>query len=569
MRNAFDLLGVTPFDNSEKIRESCEEKALLADNDNELNIACNNLVNIKKRIKEEVSYFSAVGYKLFDDVFLTSKISSHEIICSAIISVGKWFDAHRDNLINVINDAREIAGFSLINNSDLVISEVENLKGRTIQIIMDYLNSLDHGEIVIIFNDLVKNENYLSFFVDDLLENYETLLKNEIQNKEKNCLDNFESIKLAASAFIEHGQLNNAAMSKYINTFKKTIQEWDDLVQPLQVNYRNRGAQHAASLSLASKLRNDIIDLCNKSNKAIADHVNKIFYDYAAKQEFPGRIKSLIEFIDLMIKLLMILNSIYAEIEIFAETLKNDITDFKDNKKNLQELLNKITPAKPAVTQSTTLKNYTQTSEINSARTSNIDYDKPSDHKAILVTLVIIIIAGVIAFGSFVGTPAEFGGIICAICAIVGGVFCYKWCKSNIEFNTVKVGTIILAIIVGLAVPISAANSTEVPNGVLTVSNFKDGFDTTFSATSSGDLKYDISPKTSAYANNSRSSSTITVVILYEYIGTQTHSKSVTVTLYKSSGYRAAGSEKYTSYISFYYSKTSIKITSVTGSVYM
>ena len=83
----------------------------------------------------------------------------------------------------------------------------------------------------------------------------------------------------------------------------------------------------------------------------------------------------------------------------------------------------------------------------------------------------------------------------------------------------------------------------------LTSSNFEDYFTITTSAEYVGNkvtISYSIKPKSTAYVSNSSSSSSITLklkggVYLYQFSTTPTSSNSASITLNKSSGYKASG----------------------------
>ena len=49
MKNAFFILGATPEDNADKLRELFEEKQLFFDDDSEINYAYTELTNLKKK----------------------------------------------------------------------------------------------------------------------------------------------------------------------------------------------------------------------------------------------------------------------------------------------------------------------------------------------------------------------------------------------------------------------------------------------------------------------------------------------------------------------------------------
>lgn len=93
------------------------------------------------------------------------------------------------------------------------------------------------------------------------------------------------------------------------------------------------------------------------------------------------------------------------------------------------------------------------------------------------------------------------------------------------------------------------SSSTSSNKITLTSSNFEDYFTITTSAEYVGNkvtISYSIKPKSTSYASNSLSSSSITLklkggVYLYQFSTTPTSSNSASITLKKSSGYKASG----------------------------
>ena len=151
MKNAFFILGATPEDNADKLRELFEEKQLFFDDDSEINYAYTELTNLKKRIKHEIRYFTAETFKNFNDIFFDNSDDEQEMViedmCSSIIEVGKWFDLGTENLFLQINDNRKIAKFAPIGNIELVQNATDELKSECILGIKKYFDYLKEKDI--------------------------------------------------------------------------------------------------------------------------------------------------------------------------------------------------------------------------------------------------------------------------------------------------------------------------------------------------------------------------------------------------------------------------------------
>jgi hypothetical protein len=348
MIDAFSILGATPLDNMEKLKELFEEKQLFSDSNNdEINLAYSELTNIKKRINHEIYYYSKKTFKKFYEIFNDNDNDEQKLviedICSSIIKVGKWFDRNIDYLFNQINKNRENAGFALVGDKTILQENVDEIKSNCISKVTKYFDFIDSNDLVTIFNTLVMQDNYICFFVDDLLAHYENAMKETIDKKKKLCNQKFALIEKNSNTFIANGDIA-ANFSNNINSFKKAITSWDKIVQPLQINYENRGSEHPASLDFVHDLRNKVIDMCNKSQEDLTSLINKISQDYSAKQSFIKKLVNSVTYIDNLIKILDILIGIFKEIETIAERLKKDKQDFLSLKTDLNNLLNEIDP---------------------------------------------------------------------------------------------------------------------------------------------------------------------------------------------------------------------------------
>lgn len=571
MKNAFIILGATPNDGAEKLRELYEEKQLFADDDKILNTAYTELTNVKKRIIHEIKYFSKDAFEEFDNIFIENEDDEQEMviedICSSIIKVGKWFDQETDNLYDKINEAREKSGFALIGDNEVISTAVNTLKDETIIAVKKYFDYWEQKDIVSLFNILVEQEDYMSFFIDDLLIHYENLISETIEKKANSCKTKFDLIKNNSDSFIENGLIDED-FSNNITSFKKALNAWDKLVQPLQVNYQKRGAQHPSSLDFVHSLRNSVIEMCNKSQEDLTGLLDKMQYDYSAKQTFVTKLGNSAEYIELLTKILDTLLQVFKEIDIVAERIKNDKKDFEKLKESIEELDNKIQPFKPRVS-SNSWQNSSTTTKSNNL-SSNKDPNYNTWEKVIKGLMGFTIIAAIIMMIVSFAKGFTIGGVLSIIVGIVAWIVASKWGSGDISHDTMKATSVILAIVMFIVSIVSIVNS-QPPTGELNTSNFGRAFNTSFTSSTSqyygGTLYYDISPKTDAYANNSSSSNTITIVVKYSFTGGSGYSQNVTITLYKSKGYKASGSTKITAK-SFTYKNKSTSIVSVSGYVY-
>lgn len=602
MKNAFLILEATPNDDVDKLRELFEEKQLFLDDDTEINYAYNELINLKKRIKHEIRYFSMEIFEKFNNIFINSVEDEEELVidemCFAIIQVGKWFDLSVDDLFNKINESRKTAKFSPIGNSELVQDAINELKTECIMAIKKSFDYLKEKDIILLYNTLVKKEDYICFFIDDLLSIYEDMLRETIVKKEQICTKKFDLIEKEASKFIDNDELS-MELSTMVTEFKKVLNSWDKIVQPLQVNFANRGAQHELSVNFAATIRNKVIDMCNKAQERLTKLITFGLYYNSAKQKFVEKLVFSKDFVDILIKILDVLMGVFAEIEVFAERLKKDKSDFNKLKEDLSKMINQIDPYGSYRSKSER-KLEKQKSQVYSYDQSNNEYERytysknkttssSSENEETWKTAIrwivgiVILVSGIGAIVNFSsGTPAV--GVFLMIICITTIICAYQWGQLNIKFDTMKTLSVVMAVITALFCIISAAVNSEDDNGYsnsdgvyLTTYNFDTYFylssdcEVTSGTYRKAEYSYSIYPKSSFDYSDSDNPYSITVTIGLDITSTSTATGNpdeykIYVTLYKSDGYRASGTRTYN--IGTYEKYWDDGIYSVSGTIY-
>jgi hypothetical protein len=370
------------------------------------------------------------------------------------------------------------------------------------------------------------------------------------------------------------------------------------MVQPLQVNFSNRGAQHELSVNFATAVRNKVIDMCNKAQESLTKLINYELQYSSAKQNFVDKAVFSIEFIDYLIKILDVLYGAFLEIDVFTERLKKDKLDFSNLKSELNKILNQIDPYNTYRNKSYRKKEKQQT-ETYSYNTST--YNKPKTTQSssqsdetwtnairwiVGITILVAFIGMIVSFSSDGGSTAI--GVISLIIGIITAVCAYKWGQRDIELDMMKPVSIALAIIMGIvciaSASINSSNSSDndvyTSSGItLTSSNFYDYFTLTSSCSVSGSgsyrtatYSYSISPKSSfhySYYSDNPSSISVTIGLDISSISTSYGTPSeykIYVTLYKSSGYKTSGSRSYS--ISSYDQYSDDGIYYVSGTIY-
>lgn len=462
MKNAFSILGATPNDNVDKLRELFEEKQLFFDDDTEINYAYTELINLKKRIKHEIRYFSRKTFKNFDNIFFENDEEEQEVViddmCQAIIDVGKWFDLSSEVILDEINNSRNKSGFTPIGDAEILQETINDFRAECILGVKQYFDFFKGKDIVTWFNTLVKQDDYMSFFIDDLLVLYEDVMSESIKKKEKDCNKKFGLIEQDVNLFLSDGILLFDGLSNKIVNFEKSLSAWDKIVQPLQVNFENRGGRHGTSVDFATMLRNKVIDMCNKSQNSLIKQLNPNFYlthnfySGSLQYDMVFNITESTRLIQLLKNILNIMGKYFAEIDDFVERLKQDETDLENIKLELQNTLNVIDPYRVhrnKLTKITANCDCKEGNFQNHKETTVADSAWERIVRWILgITILVALIVMVVNFANENGGV----GVISLIMVTVTSMLAYGWRRLDIELEFVKLASIALAILMGIVV---------------------------------------------------------------------------------------------------------------------
>lgn len=322
--NAFDLLGATPNDSIETLQQLLDDKELLSDNIDAVQSAYRDLISPKNRLLNEIVYLNAKNFAAFEKLMLFSseKPISSEKVAQILVRLGLWFDCNDDKLLSEINLYREKSGFIKINDKSTLILAINNLMANFIQSAKEFLSKLEEITLVEIFNNIVKIDNYESFFIDELIAYYELSISESLHRTEIQCLGKFEIFEATCHCFIRGAPLS-ADFSETISEFAQKLKNWDYYAQPLQVNMQHHGGQHEQSIELLHDLRNKIILIFKKCEARQKEKT-----DAGALPDFLKMLEGLISIID-------VLQLAFAELEVDSEWLVKD-------KKNLASLKNKL-----------------------------------------------------------------------------------------------------------------------------------------------------------------------------------------------------------------------------------
>ena len=346
--NAFELLGATPSDSIETLQELLDEKELLSDDVTSVQSAYADLTNPKKRLIHEITYLRAEDFAEFKKLVFHEYVESPSIkeVAQILVNMGFWFDYDNDELFDDINAAREVSGFVKIEDNATIIKAVDDLRNDCLQAANSYLDNLKENSLVGVFNQIVKIDEYESFFVDELIAHYELIISESLQKKEAECRDSFESIEKSCNSF-NNGSPLSPYLKTQISVFADKLKSWDNYAQPLQVNMQRHGGQHEASEQLLRDLRNKVIDLCNKSQEVLGnmlDRWNNAMKQYNfstaldIKQQINNKLLDSLGLVEGLISIINIFKSVFAELDMDSERLAKDKKDLSELKKSLAQL---------------------------------------------------------------------------------------------------------------------------------------------------------------------------------------------------------------------------------------
>ena len=346
--NAFKLLGATPSDSIETLQELLDEKELLSDDVTSVQSAYADLTNPKKRLIHEITYLRAEDFAEFKKLVFHEYVESPSIIevAQILVNMGFWFDYDNDELFDDINAAREVSGFVKIEDNATIIKAVDDLRNDCLQAANSYLDNLKENSLVGVFNQIVKIDEYESFFVDELIAHYELIISESLQKKETECRDSFESIEKSCNSF-NNGSPLSPYLKTQISVFADKLKSWDNYAQPLQVNMQRHGGQHESSERLLRDLRNNVIDLCNKSQEVLGnmlDRWNNAIkqYDFSTalgiKNQINNKLPDSLGLVEGLISIINIFKSVFAELDMDSERLAKDKIDLSELKKSLSQL---------------------------------------------------------------------------------------------------------------------------------------------------------------------------------------------------------------------------------------
>lgn len=292
--NPFYILGASLRDNRQKIMSLAEEKSLEVDE-----AVCSEarmvLTNPRRRLVAELSWFPGVSLKetsvilsklkfgvleteLLDKLpplvrFNLSlelllhgkkKLSDAALEKSLFELAKSYDDINADSLLKVINEERSISGFSEVSDVAILSEEIENIRIQAVHSLQDLLSgrsltSLNHIMLGVLAREK-KDGSSLELVQDYIDSIYAMSVQKDMETLDEGIKSSIENVKKVAA----RKNVSKSYLEQVIDEFLSKLEDYDNIMQPMQVSMQNRGLEHTASREMASQVRLLAIHLSTK-----------------------------------------------------------------------------------------------------------------------------------------------------------------------------------------------------------------------------------------------------------------------------------------------------------------
>lgn len=166
--------------------------------------------------------------------------------------VAAWDEVEQTNLLNVINDGRERAGFPSIELQQLrdALKDLESLHARTAAVGIWTLDRPGEAMERIVETELRRHPS--SSFLGQFVRRYDNLSEPDLVR----VSDEIDSC-------IERAGESDADLSVVVSAISDLLVRWDDINQPVQVYEQHQGHEEGRSKRIYEKLRTLCLELAN------------------------------------------------------------------------------------------------------------------------------------------------------------------------------------------------------------------------------------------------------------------------------------------------------------------
>ena len=308
--SAFYILEVSVRDTREKVIDQAENKSLLLDHEI-CNRAQSALNTSKLRITEELNWLPGVapnkakkyleeltqGLNPVDENLnlnslvkanllsayiqtLNDSVKDSEII-NLIITLSEAVDKiDITDVIKEINTDRSLAGFTQINDSEQIESDLKDKKVFFAGLIKNFLNELPPKKLVSVVTKIVDRStndgsDRAPSLIHEMVSRYEDETLQVLTKQIQNINELIAEIKANAKS-------GEKAITALYDELEELVEAWDVIAQPIQLSTKALGTDHKMSIDLAASIRSLSVDLFNEHNmlnitKRITELLKNVF----------------------------------------------------------------------------------------------------------------------------------------------------------------------------------------------------------------------------------------------------------------------------------------------------
>lgn len=297
IENPFYILGTSPGDDRLKIMDLAEEKSLLGDSS-----VCDNarsdLTNPGRRLVAEIAWMPGISprrasqatsllnenpLKLHTFSQNMNPITKANILAAGLLRLGNNLSVEKfsewvlelaltfeemdpEDILTMINEERNVAGFPEVTNLSLVEAELANRRQhfrKNIKLALDKLPSTDLVKVLTLIVETATDNGDISgpILIDDIVDSYEVEAQPFLEKERENIEKLINQIKCAAES------MQPDEVGILIHKLEVVVKNWDIVAQPIQVSNKSRGHDHNESIQVAALIRSLAIHLYNDYGK--------------------------------------------------------------------------------------------------------------------------------------------------------------------------------------------------------------------------------------------------------------------------------------------------------------
>lgn len=289
-KNPFFVLNVTCNDGRRVISSAIDQLSLINDHEN-YDEAQNILINPKRRLSAEIDWFVDLDSNKLEDIrtcihekkpINSENFTSLSKLNASLFNftlVGgldpsyirydileldeQYSELDIEEITNLINAARSTANMVSTREQDVLL-ELGRKRDSINQLISNKLTEIGGDEyielITMLANDYSElNDKDEGVVISDILNQYEIRMQSEIEERTANITSCIEQLKRLPP---------NTSLKYSIQALIRQVQEWDQLVQPLQLKSMTTGMPHPISEEMGTELRILALYLHNDRGKS-------------------------------------------------------------------------------------------------------------------------------------------------------------------------------------------------------------------------------------------------------------------------------------------------------------